>query len=89
NRKLEADAKDAVALSRAAAVYAQMGNESSALDALNKVLEIAPNDGLALYNCACTYAQLSRKKEAIKFLQKALGNGYKNIVEWIENDPDF
>jgi len=89
NRKIESNAKDGVALSRAAASYAILGDSTSALQYLSKVLEIAPNDGLALYNCACTYAQLGEAEKSIEFLRKALKNGYKNIIEWIENDPDF
>ncbi len=89
NKKIEANTKDGIALSRAATGYARLGDETSALDALKKVLEISPNDGTALYNCACTYAQLGKKEEAFEFLKKAIGIGYKNIIEWIENDPDF
>ncbi len=44
---------------------------------------------ISVYNCACTYAQFGRKKEAMEYLQKAIGNEFKNIIEWIENDPDF
>jgi non-specific serine/threonine protein kinase len=88
-RKLEADAKDTLALSRLASNYARMGEKASALAAIEQVLELAPNDGLALYNCACTYAQLGKKDEAFRLLQKAIGIGYKNIIEWIETDPDL
>lgn len=38
---------------------------------------------------ACTYAQIGKKKDAFELLQKAIEIGYKNIIEWIENDPDF
>ncbi len=87
--KLGINAKDAIAMSRAAAIHATMGDEVSAQAVLKKVLEIAPNDGLALYNCACTFATLGKKEESFEYLQKAIGVGYKNIIEWIENDPDF
>ncbi|MEJ2616094.1 MAG: tetratricopeptide repeat protein [Ignavibacteriaceae bacterium] len=89
NKKIEGNARDGVALSRIAASYARSGNKPNALETLKKVLDIAPNDGLALYNCACTYAQLGKKTEAYDHLKKAINVGYKNIVEWIENDPDF
>lgn len=88
-RKIETNAQDGIALSRAAANYAIFGDRISALETLNKVMEISPNDGLALYNCACTYAQLGQKDKSMEFLKKALANGYKNIIEWIEIDPDF
>ncbi len=88
-RKIDADAKDFIALSRLASNYSRMGEEASALEAIEKVIKGAPNDGLALYNCACTYAQLGKKNEAFQLLQKAIGIGYKNITEWIENDPDL
>ena len=88
-KKIEANSKDGLALSRAAACYAILGDKDAALDALELVLKFAPNDGLALYNCACTYAQLGNKQKAFEFLRKAIGIGYKNFVEWIENDPDF
>ena len=89
NRKIEANAQDGIALSRNAATYAIIGKQQEALNILKRVLEVSPNDGLALYNCACTYAQIGKKKEAMEFLQKAIGKGYNNIIEWIENDPDF
>jgi serine/threonine protein kinase/Flp pilus assembly protein TadD len=89
NRKIEINAKDGIAMSRAAATYAIIGKTQEALTILKKVLEVSPNDGLALYNCACTYAQIGKKKESLEFLQKAIGKGYNNIIEWIENDPDF
>jgi len=88
-RKLEVDAKDTISLSRLAANYARRGETASALEAIEKVLELAPNDGLVLYNCACTYAHLGKKNEAFGLLQKAIGIGYKNIIEWVENDPDL
>jgi len=88
-RKVGINAKDGIALSRAAANFAISGNKDSALEYLNKVLEIAPNDGLALYNCACTYAQLNMKNESFEYLKKAIKIGFKNIIGWIENDPDF
>jgi serine/threonine protein kinase/Tfp pilus assembly protein PilF len=87
--KLGINVKDAIAMSRAAAIHATMGDIDSAKSKINKVLEIAPNDGLALYNCACTYAILGIKEKSFEYLQKAIGIGYKNIIEWIENDPDF
>lgn len=89
NRKIEANAQDGIALSRAAATYAIIGKPKEALNLLKRVLEVSPNDGLALYNCACTYAQIGKKKESLEFLQKAIAKGYYNIIEWIENDPDF
>jgi len=88
-KKIEANPKDGLALSRAAAGYAVLGDKDAALEALELVLKFAPNDGLALYNCACTYAQLGNKQKAFEFLRKAISIGYKNFVEWIENDPDF
>ena len=87
--KLNINAKDAIALSRAAVYKARFGDKISASNDIKRVLEIAPNDGLALYNCACTHAQLGNKDEAFELLRKAIGIGYKNIIEWIENDPDF
>jgi len=89
NKKIEAHTTDGIALSRAAVMYAILGDETSAIDALRRALEVSPNDGLALYNCACTYAQLGKKEEAFELLQKTMMIGYKNIIEWIENDPDF
>ncbi|MFV1977594.1 MAG: tetratricopeptide repeat protein [Candidatus Scalindua sp.] len=98
-RKLSVNANDAIALSRAATYKAHLGDKISASNAIKRVLEIAPNDGLALYNCVCTYAQLGKKEEAIELLQKAIiiaskptehsAIGYKNIIQWIENDPDL
>ncbi|MFN2127700.1 MAG: TPR end-of-group domain-containing protein, partial [Anaerolineales bacterium] len=88
-KKMEVNPDDVIALSRAAVSHAILGNTEEALNLLNKVMEIAPNDGLALYNCACTYAQLDKKEEAFALLQKAIGKGYNNIIEWVENDPDF
>lgn len=88
-RKLNVNVKDAIALSRSASYKAFLEDKISASSAIKKVLEIAPNDGLALYNCACTYAVLGNKEEAFELLQKAIRIGYKNIIEWIENDPDF
>jgi Tfp pilus assembly protein PilF len=66
-----------------------MGDKITALNDLKRVLEIAPNDGLALYNCACTYATLGRKEEAFEMLQTAIKIGFRNIIAWVENDPDF
>jgi serine/threonine protein kinase/Flp pilus assembly protein TadD len=88
-KKIDINAKDGIALSRAAATYANLGDKNAALSTLGRVLEIAPNDGLAIYNCACTYAQLGEKRKAFDYLKKAIDIGYKNIIEWIENDPDF
>ncbi len=89
DRKLSINAEDAIALSRAASYKAQLGDKISASNALERVLEIAPNDGLALYNCACTYATLGQKEEAFELLQKAIKIGFRNIIAWVENDPDF
>lgn len=89
DRKININASDGIALSRAAATYAILGDRNSALNTLEKVLEISPNDGLAIYNCACTYAQLGEKEKAYNYLRKAIDIGYKNIIEWIESDPDF
>jgi len=88
-KKIDVDAKDGIALSRAAATYAILGYRNEAVSTLGRVLEISPNDGLALYNCACTYAQLGEKGKAYEYLRKAINIGYKNIIEWVENDPDF
>jgi len=89
DRKLSINAKDAIALSRAAGYKAQVGDKISALSDINRVLEIAPNDGLVLYNCACTYAHLGQKEDAFKLLRKAIKIGFRNIIAWVENDPDF
>ncbi len=88
-KKIEANSEDGIALSRAATSYASLGDKNATLDALKRVQKIAPNDGLALYNCACTYAKLGFKQEAFEFLRKAIGIGFINLIEWIENDPDF
>jgi serine/threonine protein kinase/Flp pilus assembly protein TadD len=88
-RKLSINEKDVIALSRAASQKAQFGDEISTLNDIRRVLEIAPNDGLALYNCACSYALLGKKEEAFELLKKTIKIGYKNIIEWVENDPDF
>ncbi len=89
DKKLSINAKDAIALSRAAGYKAQLGDKISAINAINKVLEIAPNDGLVLYNCACTYAHLNQKEDAFILLRKAIKIGFRNIIAWVENDPDF
>ncbi len=88
-RKLSINEKDVIALSRAASQKAQFGDEISTLNDIKRVLEIAPNDGLVLYNCACSYALLGKKEEAFELLKKTIKIGYKNIIEWVENDPDF
>ena len=88
-RKLSINEKDVIALSRAASQKAQIGDEISTLNDVRRVLEIAPNDGLVLYNCACSYALLGKKEEAFELLMKTIKIGYKNIIEWVENDPDF
>jgi len=88
-RKLSINEKDVIALSRAASQKAQLGDEISTLNDVRRVLEIAPNDGLVLYNCACSYALLGKKEEAFELLMKTIKIGYKNIIEWVENDPDF
>jgi serine/threonine protein kinase/Flp pilus assembly protein TadD len=89
NKKLSVNPRDGIALSRVAATYAILGDRESALSTLASVLEMAPNDGLAIYNCACTYAQLGEKEKSFEYLRKAINIGYKNIIEWIDNDPDF
>ena len=88
-KKMEVNASDVIALSRAAVSNAILGNKNAALEALDKVMEIAPNDGLVLYNCACTCAQLNKKEESFVLLRQAIDKGYNNIIEWVENDPDF
>ena len=88
-RKLAVNPNDSVTLSRAAAAYAQGYEKEKALAAINRVLEFDPNDGLSQYNCACTYAVLGNKDGAITCLTNAINSGYKNVVEWVSNDPDF
>ena len=88
-RKLSINANDAIALSRAATYKANQGDKIAALNDVKTVLEIAPNDGLAIYNCACTYATIGKKEESLALLQKAIKIGFRNIIMWIEKDPDF
>jgi len=88
-KKLEANANDATALSRMAATYAKRKQKKKALEIVEKLLELAPTDGLVMYNCACTYALLSVKDKALEFLEKALEKGYKNILSWVDQDQDF
>jgi adenylate cyclase len=64
-KKLSINAKDAIALSRAASYKAQQGDKKSASNDILKALQIAPNDGLVLYNGACTYAQFGKKEELL------------------------
>jgi non-specific serine/threonine protein kinase len=88
-KKLEANANDAIALSRMAATYGKRGQEDKALKIVEKLLELAPTDGLIMYNCACTYSLLSLKDKALKLLDTALDKGYKNIISWVDQDRDF
>lgn len=88
-RKVAVNPDDAITLSRMAGAYVHVGKREKAYDALKKVLELAPHDGLAQYNCACTYAVLGERKQALECLRNAIRAGYKNVVEWVKNDPDL
>ena len=88
-KKLEANADDAIALSRMAATYGKRGQKEKALKIVQKLKELAPTDGLVMYNCACTFAVMSVKKDALELLDTALAKGYKNILSWVAQDRDF
>jgi adenylate cyclase len=88
-RKLEINANDTIALSRMAATYGKRRHKKKALEIVAKLKDLAPTDGLVMYNCACTYAVMSLKKEALELLEKAMEKGYKNILEWVDQDRDF
>jgi adenylate cyclase len=88
-KKLEINADDAIALSRMAATYANLGQNDKALEIASKLIQTAATDGLAMYNCACTYSLLEHKKEALELLDTALSKGYKNIIVWVDQDRDF
>jgi serine/threonine protein kinase/Tfp pilus assembly protein PilF len=89
SRKLEVNPDDAVALSRITTPIARLGDPAKAHAALKRVLEIDPADGLLQYNCACSYAMLGDKQEALACLKNAIHSGYKNVNEWVQNDPDL
>ena len=80
---------DPVTLSRFCVVYTLFGEKEKAYDALNRILRTGTEDGLVLYNCAATYALLGDPSMSLDCLRRALSGGYKNVREWIENDPDF
>ena len=88
-KKLEINADDTIALSRMAATYAKQGQNDKALKIAGKLKQTAASDGLAMYNCACTYSFLEHKKEALELLDRALEKGYKNIINWVNQDRDF
>lgn len=88
-RKLEANPKDVVVLSRLAVTYATVSENNKALDAVRRVMEIDPDDGVGLYNCAGAYACLGMKEEALKYLEKASEAGWWKLSEWIQNDPSL
>jgi TolB-like protein len=88
-RKLELNPDDTVTLSRFAVIYTLFGERDKAYGALARILESSPDDGLVLYNCASTYALLEDKGHALSCLRMALESGFKNIREWVKNDPDF
>jgi hypothetical protein len=70
-------------------VYTLFDEKEKAHDALNRILRTGTEDGLVLYNCAATYALLGDETMSLDCLRRALDGGYKNVREWIENDPDF
>jgi len=80
---------DPVTLSRFCVVYTLFDEKEKARDALNRILRTGTEDGLVLYNCASTYALLGDETMSLDCLRRALDGGYKNVREWIENDPDF
>jgi serine/threonine protein kinase len=88
-RKLEANPKDVVVLSRLAITYATLGENKKALEAVRKVIEIDPDDGVALYNCAGAYACLGMRDEVLNILEKSLERGMWTHLEWIKVDPSL
>jgi len=80
---------DPVTLSRFCVIYTLFDEKEKAYDALSRILRTGTEDGLVLYNCAATYALLGDQSMSLDCLRKALSGGYKNVREWIENDPDF
>jgi TolB-like protein/lipopolysaccharide biosynthesis regulator YciM len=80
---------DPVTLSRFCVIYTLSGEKQKARDTLERILKTGTSDGLVLYNCAATYALLGDHAESLECLRKALGEGYKNVRDWIESDPDF
>ncbi len=88
-RKLEANPKDVVVLSRLAVTYATMGEIDKAREAVRRVIEIDPDNGVALYNCAGAYACLGMREEVLSILEKSLQRGMWKLDEWIEIDPSL
>jgi serine/threonine protein kinase/Tfp pilus assembly protein PilF len=88
-RKVEVNPDDATTLSRMAGPYALFGEREKAQAAIERAIEIDPTDGLAQYNCACAYNVLGDQKQALLCLRNAFQSGYKNVREWVKNDPDL
>jgi adenylate cyclase len=88
-RTLHVAPDDPVTLSRFCVIYTLTGEQQKARDTLERILRTETRDGLVLYNCAATYALLGDREGSLECLRKALGEGYKNVRDWIGTDPDF
>jgi tetratricopeptide (TPR) repeat protein len=87
-KAVAADENFLPALSDAAALYAHVGREESALRHLKKIGTIDPGRADAFYNAACMYARLDQPEEAMAWLKQAIEKGYRRW-EQIRTDPDL
>jgi TolB-like protein/cytochrome c-type biogenesis protein CcmH/NrfG len=68
--------------------YAYFGNQTEAVQELQKAVALRPEDANLLYNAACTYGVLQMKREALEHVKKALKAGFHNR-DWVGRDPDL
>ena len=83
-----------------ALIYASMGREQDALDALAKTSATRTSRSHfhhAQFTIACTWARLGKKKEAVEWLRQAAENGMPNYplfrndpnLKSLQGDPDY
>jgi serine/threonine protein kinase/tetratricopeptide (TPR) repeat protein len=88
-KRLAVNPDDAVTMSRIAGHLGDLGQREKGFELLDRVRQLAPDDGITLYNSACSYSRLGEIDRAIDCLRRALDLGFRNVLMWVETDPDL
>jgi adenylate cyclase len=71
-----------------AIALANHGDETKALEMIDRALAIDVEDPMILYGTACVYSLTGRVEEAISHLEKALAAGCSH-TDWVGKDTDL
>jgi adenylate cyclase len=87
-RATELNPKDGRAWILGANCLRRLGDNSKALEWLEKANAAQPNSNGVAYNSACVYANMGDTDRAIELIEKAIRLGSRNRL-YFETDPDF